>query len=153
MKRAFTLIVLIFLLIAMFPMSVFAEPSSKEAESIIYFDDGSYITIEITSIDTRSTSTRSGKKTYTYHGNNGDIEWKATLSGTFTYNGTTSSCTASRCSVSITDTDWYVVSKTASKSGNSATAELTMGLRYIGITTKKESVSMKLTCDKNGNLS
>ena len=149
MKRCITLALIILFIVAMMPTNVFAV----EAKDVIRFDDGSYITVEIINMDTRATSTKTGSKVYTYRNSDGDQQWKATLTGTFTYTGSSSTCTSSSCNVSITDSDWYVVSKTTSTSGSSATTDLTMGLKYLGITVDKVSVSLKLTCDKNGNLS
>lgn len=127
--------------------------TAEDNDDIIYFDDGSYIVIEISSIDTRASSIKRGSKTYTYKGNDGIEEWRAVLYGTFTYTGSSATCTASSCSVSITDTDWYEVSKTVSKSGASAIVDLTMGRKLLGITVKKQAVNITLTCDANGNLS
>lgn len=39
------------------------------------------------------------------------------------------------------------------KSGNTATADLVMGRKFLGITVQKETLNMTLTCDANGNLS
>ena len=152
MKRYFAFALVILLISIILPINVFATTSS-DSEEIIYFDDGSYITIEISSIDTRATSTKTGNKVYTYRNSDGTQQWKATLTGTFTYTGSSSTCTSSSCNVSISDSDWYTISKSASKSGNSATASLTMGLKYLGVTVDRVSISLKLTCDQNGNLS
>ena len=61
-------------------------------------------------------------------------------------------CGAS-CSVSISDSSWYVVSRTASRSGNTATANLTMGRRALGVTVSTSNYTITLSCDKSGNLS
>jgi hypothetical protein len=137
----------------MFPMNVLAVENTSRTENIIYLDDGGYITVQTELILVRATQTKSAKRTYTYHANSGDEEWKAVLTGTFTYTGTTSTCTSSSCTVSITNTNWYEVSKTVGKSGNKATADLIMGRKFLGITIKKETINMTLTCDANGNLS
>ena len=94
----------------------------------------------------------SKSKTYTYRNSNGEEEWRAVLSGLFTYNGTSATCTSSYCDVTITDTAWSVNSKTVGKSGASATAELTMCKKLLGfITTSEKSLSMTLTCSPNGD--
>lgn len=121
--------------------------------NIIYLDDGSYITVELTWADTRATNTKTATKTYTNKASNGDEQWRAVLRGTFTYTGTTVACTAASCDVTITNTNWYIVSKSATKSGNAAVGELTMGRKFLGITVEKIPVSMRITCDANGNLS
>jgi len=151
MKRFLMLTVIVAFIFAVFPLNVFAT-SVSACNEIIYFEDGSYITVELQVIETRAAATKSASKTYTCRDGDGVEEWRAVLSGTFTYNGTSATCTASSCNVTITDTDWYVVSKTATKSGASALAELTMGMKFIGITVNKKTVNMSLTCDKDGNL-
>ena len=55
--------------------------------------------------------------------------------------------------MTITNTNWYIVSKSATKSGNAAVGELTMGRKFLGIIVEKVPVSMRITCDANGNLS
>ena len=152
MKYCVKITALVLLVALLLPYAIFSASATTEHD-VIQFEDGSYITIEITGMDTRSASTKTAKKTYRYHNNDGVEEWKAVLNGTFSYNGTSSTCTASSCTVSITNTAWYVISKTATKSSNMAYANLTMGKKVLGIVTDRKSISMKLTCDKNGNLS
>ena len=90
---------------------------------------------------------------YVYKDNSGNEQWRAVLTGRFTYDGNTATCTSSSCSVTVVNDAWYVVSKSTSKSGNSALGDLTMGRKFLGITIEKKTINMKLTCDKNGTLS
>lgn len=147
MKRLFSLILTI-CLIASLP--IYSSPAEEE---VIYFDDGSYIVITVESISTRASGTKSGSKTLKYTGSDGELEWKAVLSGTFTYNGTSATCTSSSCNVTIYASNWYEVSKTVTKSGNTASASVTMGRKVLGITVEKETYPLSLSCDKDGNLS
>ena len=151
MKESIKIIAFFLLITLLIPINAFA--AKERTGDIIYLQNGSYITVEITSTGERATSTKTASKTYVCHDSSDNEEWRATLTGTFTYTGTTSACTASSCNVTITDSDWYVVSKTASKSGSSALADLTMGRKFLGITIEKETINMTLTCDANGNLS
>lgn len=153
MKRWLKITLLSLLIVAMQPVHAMAATEKTEAESTIYLKDGSYITIELSCVETRASGTKTASKTYTYRGNDGAEAWRAVLEGTFTYNGTTATCTASSCDVTITDTAWHIISKTANKSGSSAVGELTMGRKWLGITINKETVNMRITCDANGNLS
>ena len=153
MKTFCKVILSAFLILAMIPFGVFASAETAESENIIYFDDGSYMTIELTVMDMRASGTKSGSKTYRYYGNDGVEEWRATLTGTFTYTGSSATCTASSCSVTITDTDWYTVSKTASKSGSTALADVTMGRKFLGITVEKKAVNIQINCSASGTLS
>ena len=153
MKKLTKLIVCVLLLAFVLPNVAQATAVKEQTQQIICFEDGSYITVEISEIETRANSTKSGKKTYVYNSSSGDEQWRAVLSGTFTYTGTTATCTASSGSVTIANDAWYTVSKTSSKSGASAILDLTMGRKFLGITVEKKAINMKLTCDKNGNLS
>ncbi len=153
MKRFLKVMILVLLVVFMLPISALAATDTQEAENVIYLNDGSYITIELSCMVSRASGTKTASKTYTYHANNGDEEWRAVLRGTFTYTGSSSACTAASCDVTVSNTSWYIVSKIASKSGSSALGELTMGLKFLGITIDKETVSMRITCDANGNLS
>lgn len=150
MKRFICGILLAALIIPLIPLN---GNAAWGTENIIYLDDGSYIIIEIDQQDARTTGTKTGSKTYTYTAKNGDVEWTAVQRGTFSYTGSSSTCTSSSCDVSIDNTAWYVYSKISEKSGNSATTELTMGRKVLGITVDKYSISLKISCDANGNLS
>lgn len=152
MKQVWKLILLVLLAVVL-PVSALAAEAPTTEKEIIYLDDGAYITVEMTWQQTRAANTKTASKTYTYTGSNGNEQWRAVMRGTFTYNGTTASCTAASCDVTILDTAWYVVSKTASPSGNAAVGALTMGRKLLGITISKESVDMRISCDPSGNLS
>ena len=133
------------------PMNSFAM--NVQQSSTTYYGDGSYLveTIEIT--QARASGMKTGTKTQTYYDSTGEAEWKAVLTGTFTYTGSSATCTSSSVSVTIYDTSWNTVSKSASKSSNIASASVTMECKLLGITTNKVTVNPTLTCDANGNLS
>lgn len=139
------------LLIAIFfSMNVAA---AEQNDNVIYLDNGDYIVVQVTQTQGRALNTCSGNKAYIYYSNSGNEEWRAVVSGTFAYTGTTSYCTSYNCNVTITDTSWYTISKTASKDGATAIGNVTMGCKLLGITIKQQSATIRLTCDKNGNLS
>lgn len=148
--RIFSIVLIAVLLVGMFPVNVSA---AQTHESIITLDDGSYLQITIEDISARATNTRTANKYLTYYNSSDEVEWEAKLTASFTYTGTTSSCTSAGCSVTVNDSAWYVVSKSASYSGNTATANLTMGKKFLGITIDKPEYTITLTCDKDGNLS
>lgn len=148
MKRIISVFLAIVLFIFAVPFGVYAEEYS-----VIILEDGSYFTVEIEELGQRASGTKSGTKTYTYNSSSGTALWKAVVSGTFTYTGSSATCTASSCDVTIYDSDWYVVSKSASKSANNAIASVTMGQKVLGITVSKRTASLQLTCDASGNLS
>lgn len=153
MKKIIQFVVTVLLIATMLPVCCFAKSAPIDMAEIIYLNDGSYITVELVQTETRVSGTKTGSKTYTHYSNSGNENWRAVLRGTFSYTGSSATCTAASCDVTITDTDWYVVAKSATKSGNSAIGELAMGRKFLGITVDKETIGMQLSCDANGNLS
>lgn len=118
------------------------------------FDDGSYIevTIHYGDLNTRSTTTHS--KTATFKGEDGTKYWSVTVKGTFSYNGKTSSCTSSSVSTKNYSTTWKLSNAKASKNGATASASVTAKQYHPdGIVYRTINKTVKLTCDKNGNLS
>ena len=90
---------------------------------------------------------------YDYTSSNGITQWKATLKATFTYDGSTSRCTSvDSPSVVIYDNTWSLDSKSCSKSGNTATGNITMAKKLL-LGSSKAPITLTLSCDKNGNLS
>ncbi len=151
MKRIICAVLICSLLLCGMPVNCFAEEIKECVVDV--FEDGSYLTDELIVVQYRVNNTKSGTRIRNYYTSDGTLEWKAVLSGTFTYTGTTSTCTSSSCNVTIYNSDWYTVSKSASKSGNTATASVTMGKKLLGVTVATIPVSLTLTCDNNGNLS
>lgn len=149
MKRIFSILLVMIFMLTFLPVA----GNAAEKVEMIYFDDGSYMTIEIAYSPARATWSVTGNKQYTYYDSSSVSQWKAVLTGTFTYTGTSSTCTASSVNVTIYDSSWYMISKSASKSGNKATAAVTMGEKADGVTIMKIPVNLTLICDANGNLS
>ena len=118
-----------------------------------YFENGSYIRVEIFSTDLRETGRKIGHKDYTYYNSDGEEQWRATLTGSFTYTGTSATCTSSSCSIAISNSNWSIVSKTADRSGNSATATVIMARKLSGVIIDNAETHIRLTCDSDGNLS
>ena len=153
MKRVAFAVVALLMFMSTLLLNTFAVELSAETESYIYLENGNYIRIEVISVDTRETSRKVGHKTYVYYNSDGEEQWRARLTGSFTYTGTSATCTSSSCSVAISNSNWSVVSKTAEKSGNTATATVIMENKLLGIVVDNAEVNINLTCDKNGNLS
>ena len=107
---------------------------------------------ELFVVQTRASGTKTGSKSDTYYANDGSAVWKVTLTGTFSYTGTSATCTSSNASVTIYNSNWYTISRSANKSGNVATSSVTMGYKTLAITTSRETSNLTLTCDKNGKV-
>ena len=153
MKKIFKIAILVVLVLAMFPVSVFAAEDTQNTNDIIYLEDGSYITIELVVMESRASGSKSGYKTYRYKDSDGVELWNATLTGSFSYTGSSATCTASSVSVSIINDKWYTISKYASTSGAKAIGSVTMGKKWLGITVSEETLNMSITCSANGTLS
>lgn len=152
MKRIVCSLLLACLLFTLIPINVYAAEELGEMNEVIRFDDGSYLTITVHTSSVRAAGSVSGKTTYAYN-YGGKVVWEAVLNGSFSYTGSSATCTSSSVSTSSYDSAWYTVSKSAGRSGASATSSVTMGRKAGGITVDKVPISMKLTCDANGNLS
>lgn len=151
MKKIVSFVLLICIIGALLPLECLAV---EENEKIVYvFEDGSYLTESVYEYDTRASGTKSGSKEKTYYDSDGSAKWKAVLSGTFSYTGTSATCTSASMNVTIYDSACCVVSKSATKSGNTATGNATVGEKVLGVTVSKIPVTLTLSCDANGNLS
>lgn len=152
MKRGLSFIIALLMVTSVLPLCGIATDIG-DTRVVVNFEDGSYLVETIETIDSRASGTKSGSKIHSYYAADGSLEWKATLSGTFTYTGNSATCTSSSCSVSISNSEWYTISKSASKSGSSANASVTMGKKLLGVTVAQVPITITLTCDANGNLS
>lgn len=143
----------IVLVIALLPLHAFAIDSGTQAIDFIYFDDGSYMTITLIEQITRAGNEKSATKTYRYYSTL-DIElWSATLSATFSFDGTEYWATASSISTEVLNNSWYVISESATHSGCGATGNVTMGKKLLGVTVSREDVTITLSCSPYGVIS
>ena len=150
MKKVVSCLILVAIMVSVFALSCFA---AEVENNVTYFEDGSYIIDTIEMSGGRASGSIQGTRTKSYYDNSGNLDWKAVLTGTFTYNGTSATCTSSSVSVTIYDSSWYTISKSATKSANVASASVTMGCKILGVTYNKVTTPITLTCDANGNLS
>ena len=151
MKRIISLLLLLVVFASIVPVYGFAV--NDEVVSVSYFEDGCYLVETFSEMQLRASGSKAGTKSTTYHSQDGTALWKATLTGTFTYTGTTATCTGASCSVSIYHSHWYTISKNAAKSGNTASASMTMGKKLLGVTVAQIPAYVSISCDVNGNLS
>jgi PDZ domain-containing secreted protein len=171
MKKSVSILVII---IAMLATSVpsFADTHSVPGEAEVYqtvisgttyMDDGSYYVTTVNESTPSNipgdmlraaSSTKTSTKRTTYYNSSDESMWYVQVTGTFTYNGTTSSCTSSTVSAAAQGSNWSIVSKSASKSGNQATGSATAS-RYnvLGIAVQTVSKTVIITCSKTGTVS
>ena len=149
MKRIVSLLFVLMLTLTVLPVDSLAVESEKIT---LYFDDGSYAVIETIENQSRASGSKKGQKKYTYYNGDNTAEWDVVLTGVFSFTGSSATCTSSTIDVSIYNSEWSALGKSANKSGNVASASATMYWSYNG-STKSVPIGLRLTCDANGNLS
>jgi hypothetical protein len=149
MKKVFALLLCCMLVISLCPTGVFAfEPEDILVKRTVeWLENGDSITTEVYEYAIQPRSGKTGYASTIYNNSSGTTIWKVTVTGTFTYNGTSSSATSATATVNTYSTSASFVSKNAYTSGNTATATATV--KYLHSQTTR---SAKISCDKNGNL-
>ena len=144
------------LLLTLLCCTIFCYPVSATTvteTSIEMLENGDYIETIITYYETNSrVATKSGSKTSNYKNSSGEIMWSVTVYGSFTYNGTTSSCTSVSHSTSSPGDGWSIKNSSSSKSGNCATANATATLKIL-LASQDHSMTVNLYCSPYGILS
>lgn len=132
--------------------TVYADyPSESINVTREYFSDGSYLETEIVESNARSTI-KNASKTSTYKNANGDSLWYAKVTANFYFDGSTSSCTSSSASAGTYDSNWRILSKSSSRTGNTGSATVEAGIYMNGLYVSSIVEKVTLSCDKNGNL-
>lgn len=116
-------------------------------QSVEVLDDGGTITSSLYECAHQPRSGKMGYASATYKNALGTVMWKVTVTGTFTYDGNTSSATNAEVSVSLYSNNVKFENKNAYTSGVSAIGTATV--TYNGSRTTR---SATVSCDKNGNL-
>lgn len=154
MKKVLSLCIALTLTLALISFNVSALTDQSDA-TVIRFDDGSCL--EISTIEEitaeRATNTKSGQKSAIFRDSNGVEQWRATLTATFTYNGSSATCTNASITSSVSDGNWKFTKKTTTKNGNKATGDFTVKRYVLGIPTKTVEQAITLTCSATGTLS
>lgn len=151
-KRIFSLVLAVILVVSMLSTECFAITTESQSE-IRYFNDDGYIVTTIEEVETRATNSKTGTKTNSKYNSDGSLEWQIILRGVFTYTGTTSTCKESTIAVNIYASNCSEVSRSATKSGNTASGSATISRKVLGVTVATNTYPISLSCDKNGNLS
>lgn len=155
--KKITLLIVSLLLSLLFATTI-SFASSEPSVSIEILPDGTYYEITITEntspiVFFSSTQTKSGSKTVAYKNTNGNTLWSVKVTGTFTYTGSSSKCTSSSVSAISYYSGWRITSKSATKSGNVATAKATAKMYENDTAVKTVTKSVTLTCSSKGVLS
>lgn len=150
-KKIASMMLACLMVICLLPLQAGAAES---VEKVTRYEDGSYT---VTTVEryaaTRASGTISGRNIKNHYSSDNVLQWRAVLDASFSYNGSSATCTAvNSFNVTIYNSDWSVGSKSTSRSGNTAYGYLTMNRKIVG-GTQGVPVTVTLSCDKNGNLS
>lgn len=131
------------------------ENPQSSLMTITYLDDGSYYVTTITEEKslTRASSTKTGTKTTKYVNSSGEVKWQVSVTGTFSYNNSTSSCTKAIANATSYSSAWSISNKYANKSSNKATATATAKHIYNTTVLETTTKSVTLSCSPKGVLS
>ena len=152
MKRVMVMLLAILMVMTSLPVWAMAADIQPANEERIVYEDGSYLVITLEPKQTRS-YTKTEYKYYTYYDANSVIQWRITLMGIFTYNYSTASCDHAEISVTIYDSAWYTVSKSAYTSENKAAGTVTIGRKALGVTVDQDTYRLSMTCAPDGTMS
>ena len=146
----------LFIVLIVFCVSINACASSDAITTVEYFEDGSCIETTIVVkeyISTYATQVKKVEKSISYKDEDGIVCWKATLTATFRYTGSSATCTESDVTYTVSNSKWKITSATASKSGNIATADVTAKRYTLGIPVETLNRTITMTCSANGTIS
>lgn len=127
------------------PAMAFYETETKS--QIILYEDGSYAVIT-SYVGMSARSSTGDHKDYTYYNALRQECFKYTLYADFTYNGTTSQADSCDYSVKIYRRGWEIDTHSEYTSGNTAYGSAS----FTSPEGQARTVSLTLTCDKNGNV-
>ena len=153
MKKFSSIILALLFIITSSICSFASQISINSNNETIKYEDGSYVIISITTDHNDFyTTSKSAKKDYKFFNSKDELQWTATVYGTFSFNGTTSSCIKASTAYKIYNKSWKVKNSTASKKNNSAIGNFTIKHYMIGIPVQTETFKVTLSCKPNGTL-
>ncbi len=154
LKKLISVFLLCLTLFSICSFSTFATYQNSDT-SIIHLDNGIYLIVEVSEINiSRATNTKTGTKSITAKDeNSNETIWEATITGTFTYTGSSATCTNASISYNIYADNWKMKEATASKSGNKAIGDVTAKRYLLGIPVETVERTFYLTCSATGTLS
>ncbi len=152
MKKAFTIFIVFIMLFIYCPTTLGA---SNPTQSVEYFEDGSYLITFFAEDDTVTrASTVGASKTSYYYSDDDELIWSATLHGTFSYNGSSATCTeASITSYATYASLWEITSAVGTRSGNTAIGTIVAKKYFLGVAIQTVEGSLQISCSPTGVLS
>lgn len=154
MNKLIPLLISILIIIPSLSLNSFALSTLNSESSAIYLENGNYIIITLEDITlSRASNTKTGRRTLNYYNSDNEVLWSATLTATFTYTGTSATCTSTNITHNINDSSWNIISATSSRSGNTATGNVIAKHYFAGIPIKTVEETFSITCSATGVLS
>ncbi|MDE5963782.1 MAG: hypothetical protein K2G65_00065 [Eubacterium sp.] len=152
MKKIISLLSVILMIAVLCPNTALANDEIVTDSYIEYFDDGSYIVTRITesTITTFAAKTVSKSKSADYYESDNTKAWTVTLNATFSYTGSSATCTSAKTSYTIYNDKWKVTSAAPSKSGNKATGAFTVKKYTLGLPIKTVNKTLTIPCSNTG---
>lgn len=161
-KSSRLLIVLIIITLTTKTQPAYAMSNSSNIY-IEHFEDGSYLEIQtkitpasnnsLLAVGQNKTASKTASKTYSYKNAANQLQWSATITGTFRINkGQPSYCSNLTKSYKINDSTWSLQSTNSNKTNNQAIGKFVFIQKISGIALQTQSCQIILTCDTNGNI-
>lgn len=123
------------------------------AGEIHYFADGSTIEVSQRQVPSlRASGSKNAAVDYTYKDSSGNPEWVYTIWASFTYNGSSATCTNVWDNVSIKEGNWKKSSASFSKNGNSGYSYFVMKRYMLGLPVQTVEDTAKISCNANGGI-
>ena len=135
-----------------FCFSIEAGAAQTETVEIIPLEDGCYLEVTTTSVETRAVHVKTGTKSYTAYNASDEKLWMAEVSGIFQYDDWGAACTDASCKVTVYNRYWSVDSKSATFDGNTARATVVMERGAFGVVDDTYTCHLQVSCDKEGNI-
>ena len=98
-------------------------------------------------------NTKTAKKTTKFYNSNGSVVWFVSVSATFSYSNTGSTCVNASVTAGSYDAFWKIISKSSNKRGNIGIANAVAGHYFNNNLLNKYSRSVSISCDRYGNIS
>lgn len=148
-KKAIAVLLAV-LLVVCFSATAFAADNDGRVVSrtVEQYDNGAYAVITVYDTTTARGGSKNGYKDYKYY-ISGTLQWTFTVYGSFSYDGSTATCTAASYGYNINKSEWYRVKGEAYPSGSAAIAKGTMRRTSDG---REVYPTVIITCTPNGVL-
>jgi len=154
MKRLLSVLLSLLIISSLFSFaSAQTVENAYTSSTTEYYPDGSYGITTITVMPSKAFGASvTSSKSYHHYSASNVLLWTVKLTATFTYNGSTASCTNATPSYTVYSSVWKVKKAQASYSGNTATGEFTVKRYNLGIPVETVNKTLTLTCSPSGTV-